>query len=558
MFFKRYKNLRKFKKYFLTYKNTIKILIIVMFLASSLGMLLPYLISKRIIGITNINSNIVLSYSVLIILTILFHHIFWYLWEKIGSILTNKVSIDIRKDITRKFIDTKYLYIKNKTSGYYLERINDDVLEVSSFLSNVLGTLVDTLTNFSFLVLIYFLNYKCGILFTVGIVYLYIIDLIKIKKDMKYTEIIKQLNEKFNSKVNENIKGIKDIKALGIKNIACNDTNIISEELSNIQIKKDSSYALFSRIKTFSQYFIETLLIIYSVLYLIPNNEMTVVILLTITNYIGFMYDLVGYFAKMKDYFIKGDYKAARILEIIDNDNLEKFGLKNNIKGESSIIIKDLSYSYEEDNMVLKDINLSIKSNSATVIIGNSGSGKSTLFSLISKLLNTNNNSIFINGNDINSLSEKCLRSNMCIINQEPFLLNDSIINNIKIVKPTSTLEEIYKACKKANIHNEIKAFKNGYDTIINENGSNLSGGQKQRIMIARAILKDNKILLFDEPTSSLDKENQELFLKTIKTLKKKKIILVIAHKLSSYDEFDNIYEIKNGNMLKIHNETMK
>lgn len=555
MFFKKYKNLKEFKKYFLTYKKTIKILITVMFLASSLGMLLPYLISKRLIGITETLPNIVIIYSILIIITILFHHIFWYLWGKIGSILTNKVSIDIRKEIFKNFVNTEYMYIKNKTSGYYLERINDDVLEVSSFLSNVLGTLVDTLTNFSFLILIYFLNYKCGILFTIGIIYLYIIDLIKIKRDIKYTEILKKLTEKLNSKINENIKGIKDIKVLGIKEITIDSTNTISEELSNIQIKKDKSITLFNRIKTFSQHLIESLLIIYSVLYLIPNNEMTVVILLTITNYIGFMYDLVGYFAEMKDYFIKGDYKASRILEIINKNNLEQYGIINKINDKSNIIINDLSYSYEDDNNILNNINLYIESNSATVIIGNSGSGKSTLFSLISKLLKCDNDKIFINNSDINSISEECLRNNIYVVNQEPFLINDTIINNIRLVNKEVSLNKLYNACKKANIHNEIIGLKNGYNTIINENGNNLSGGQKQRIMIARAILKDTKIILFDEPTSALDKNNQELFLNTIKELKKKKIILVIAHKLSSYDVFDNIYEIKNGNMSKIDKE---
>lgn len=113
-------------------------------------------------------------------------------------------------------------------------------------------------------------------------------------------------------------------------------------------------------------------------------------------------------------------------------------------------------------------------------------------------------------------------------------------------------MEEIYNACKKANIYQEILNFEKGFDTITFENGSNLSGGQKQRIAIARAILKDIPILLFDEPTSALDKKNQELFFNTISLLKSQKTILVIAHKLNEYKNFDNVYEIKEGKLLRM------
>ena len=126
--FKKYKSLKEFNKYFKEYKRIIIKLIIVMILASSLGMILPYLYSNRLIGITNINLQTVLVYSALIILTIAIHHICWYFWEKFASVLTNKVAFDIRKKIINYVLDTKYSIIKNKNSGYFLERINDDVM----------------------------------------------------------------------------------------------------------------------------------------------------------------------------------------------------------------------------------------------------------------------------------------------------------------------------------------------------------------------------------------------------------------------------------------------
>ena len=554
MFLKRYKNLYKFKKYYSKQKKLISLLRIVTLLASSLGVLLPYFVSKRLIGITNTNAKLVIIYSVIIMSIIVFHHIFWYFWEMVGSKLNNNVAVDIRKDIVTSIMSTKYSVIKHKTSGYYLERINDDVLEVSTFYYMVLSVMSDAITNISFLILIFYLNYQCGLIFLIGIIFLFVIDSIKLKKDMKFTEQLKILFEKFNSKINENYCGIKDIKGLGIKNEVLVNYNTINEDLAKVQKQKDKTILFYSRIKTFCQHLIESILFVFAITYLIPRDAVTILILLIITNYSGSMYGLVGYFAKMKDYFVRGDFKAKRILEITDSANIEQFGCYNKNLNDYSIKVNNLSYSYKDNKeyKILNDISFIVNPKTANVFIGNSGSGKSTLFGLLSKLLQSENNKIFIGKIDINELSEENFRKNICIINQEPFLINDTILNNIKIVKENATLDEIYIACKKANIYDEIMSFEMDFDTIVSENGNNLSGGQKQRIAIARVILKNVPILLFDEPTSALDKRNQELFLETIKMLKKEKTILIIAHKLNNYKMFDKVYELKNGGLLEI------
>ena len=550
----KYYNLLRFKKYYKQQSKLIKELSIVMILASSLGMLLPYFYSKRLIGITKINIDLVIKYSVFIIIVISCHHIFWFLWEKLGSVLTNMVASQIRKDLVSKMLSANYFDIKNKTSGYYLERINDDVLEVSSFLSNVLGTIVDSLTNFGFLVLIYVLNYQCGIIFSLGIIILYIIDFIRIKKDLEYTEKLKILSEKLNTKINENYRGIKDIKGLGIEEEIINNTIEISNQISNKQIDKDKTVALLSRIKTYSQYLIEAILIIYSIQHLIPQRQISVVILIMIIDYSGFMYELVGFVAKMKDYFVKGEYKAKRLVEIIDNKNIDVFANKDKNPNKYSITVKNLTYSYDDDKntQILKNINFCIKENSISVFIGNSGSGKSTLFGILSRLLKIENGKVFVGNRDINSFSKKVFNNTISIINQDIFLLNDTILNNIKIVKSNSTIDEVIKVCKKANIYDEIISMDNGFETVITENGNNLSGGQRQRIAIARALLKSTPIILFDEPTSALDKKNQDIFFETISNLKQMKTILIINHKFDKLDLFDNIYELNKGNIISV------
>ena len=258
------------------------------------------------------------------------------------------------------------------------------------------------------------------------------------------------------------------------------------------------------------------------------------------------MYDTVGFFSKLKGYYVNGDYYSKRVLEITRSMDKEEFGEASNAITNGEITIKNLDFAYD-DKKILDNINLQLKANTLNVLIGSSGSGKSTLFLLLSKLYDVEDGNIFFDNVDINNINEKSFRENVCIVNQEPFIFSDTIFNNIKIVKPEASFEEVENACKLANIHSEIDSLEEGYDTILTENGTNLSGGQKQRIEIARAILKDSKIMLFDEPTSALDFENQEKLFSTLKELKQNKTIFIIAHKLNNYDCFDNVYELKGG-----------
>lgn len=549
---KKYKNLESMSKYFFKQKKLILALGTSMLVASSLGLTLPYFESKRLIGVTESLPSMVIKSSIILMILILFHHIFWYLWEKLGTTLTNRIAHDIRNDMIKKMIATKYIDINKNTSGYYLERITDDVTEVSQSFYLIMSVTADCITNFSFLIFMYIISWQCALMFTLGIVFMYLINRIKIYKDLKFTKQLKVLREKYSSKINEDYKGIKDIKGLGIKNIILEDAYNLSKEIAMLDIKKDYTFAFFSRITTFSQRLLTCLIIIFAICFLVPHNIITVVSLLTIINYSGFMYDLVEWLSKYKNFFVSGEFKAERINEILQNENLETFGNIDNVI-DYNISVRNLNFKFEDsDKNVLNNINFELPQNSLSVFIGNSGGGKSTLFNIICKLIDTERNHIFIGNTDINDFTESTLRNNICIINQENFLINDSILNNIKIAKPDATLEEVYKVCKMANIYNEIMNLPNGFDTIIRENGSNLSGGQRQRLSIARSLLKDAKIYLFDEPTSGLDKRNQELFFKTIENLKECKTILVIAHKLTNYNIFDNVFRIKNCKLYRI------
>lgn len=550
---KKYKNLIKFNKYYKKQKNTIKFLLFCMLTASTLGLILTYSMSQRLIAVTELNKMNVAIFSASTIIIILFHHIGWYFWEKLSAKINNKVALEIRNDLYEKLLKTKYQKIKKLSSGYYVERLNDDVTEVSSFITNLMGTSIDGITNFSFLILIFILNYQSGLVIVCGVTIISFIDLIRIRKDLEFTKRIKETKEKYNSKINESFNGIKEIKCLGITNQILKNNSFLSGEISNLEREKATTSAFLSRVKTFLQYLLESILIILSIFYFIPNGNLSLVSLLIILNYIGFMFELIEYFSTLKNHFVEGEYKAKRLIEILENNDLEKFGDKKILSYGKKIEIKNLNYSYSDNisKIILKDINLKIEKNSLTLFSGKSGSGKSTLFGLLTKLNEVDDNKIFIDDICINEYSENQLRNQISIVNQEVFLINDSILNNIKMVKENATKKEVIEACKKANIYDEINSLPLKFDTIITENANNLSGGQKQRISIARALLKDSPIILFDEPTSGLDKINHEIFLNTIKKLKVEKIILIIAHKIDEETIFDNIYQLEDGKITK-------
>ncbi len=548
MFLKRFKNLYYFKYYFSKNKLLIFILIFVMLVASSAGVFLSYLMSKQLLGITNEDVGVAVTFTVYILAVVTVHHVNWFFWSKLQFKLSKKVSYDIKKDFIESFLNTKYAKIRDNGLGYYLERLNDDIDELSQFVGNVAGTLVDVFTNFAFLVIIYILSWQCGLFFTIGVIVLFVIETIKVNLSLKDLEKVKKSSESANSVFNEIVRGIKDIKGLGIKSVTCEKIMNSEDDLLEKVCDKNTRFELISRIGTYCQWLIDGILVFMSMLWLLPSGQIDVVTLLIIFNYKGLMYDTVGFFSKLKTYYVNGDYYAKRLLEIVDNKNFENFGLKyENIK-HGSICIKNLSFSYG-NQQVLSNVSIKIKPNTLSVILGNSGCGKSTLLSILAKLYSVDNGFVFYDGIDINDFNEKSFKKNVCLVNQDLFLFEDTIMNNITIANSNIKKEEVIKVCKLLNIHDEIMALPNGYETVICENGSNLSGGQRQRIILARAILKDSKILLLDEPTSFLDAENQKKLLNTLSVLKSSKTILIIAHRLQDYKMFDNVFVLKNKNI---------
>ena len=283
--------------------------------------------------------------------------------------------------------------------------------------------------------------------------------------------------------------------------------------------------------------------------------------LVAFITYIGMLWNPINVLSDNYHLLQKAFGAADRIFEIIDVE--ERINEVENaveipkIKGE--VIFKDVNFAYMEGEEVLFDINLEVSSGEMVALVGQSGAGKTTLANLIPRFYDIDSGQLLIDGYDIKGVTIQSLRKQIGIVPQETLLFRGTIAYNILYGSEDKSMEEIVAAAKKANAHEFILEMTNGYQTDIGERGVSLSGGQRQRIAIARAILKDPRILILDEATSSLDTSSEALVQQALERVMVNRTTLVIAHRLSTIIKADKIVALENGSIVEIgtHNELM-
>ncbi len=362
-------------------------------------------------------------------------------------------------------------------------------------------------------------------------------------------EKIKKESDAYVKESTENITGIREIKSLGIKNNILNNViNRINKLFINStkQRKYEITYYCLNNLVYFTLQFI----ILFTCGKLFMMNILTFSLFTVIESYLWRIDEVVESISEFGVSFNKVSVSLKRIDEIINNKlyDDEKFGNKELKDVKGFIEFKNVLFKYKNDeDYTLRGLSLKIEPHKKIAIVGRSGNGKSTIFNLLLRYFDSSEGEILIDNINIEDLKEDELRNNISIIRQSPFLFNLSIIDNFKIVKNNVTLEEIRNVCKRAYIDDYIMSLPNKYNTIIGEGGVNLSGGQKQRLAIARTLLLNTKIILFDEATSALDNESQDYIKRTIDDLVQDHTIIIVAHRLSTIIDADEINIIDRG-----------
>lgn len=279
------------------------------------------------------------------------------------------------------------------------------------------------------------------------------------------------------------------------------------------------------------------------------SNSLTIEAAIIIYNYHYQITWTADWIEKIYEIIKKFNLSANRIFGILEENEFKKeqFGTKQIDNFNGNIEFKNVTFSYENNTPILKNLSFKINANEKIGFVGPSGAGKSTIFNLISALNKPDSGEILFDGININNLNKSSIRGNLSVISQNVYIFNMSIMDNLKVVKMNSTEEEIKEACRLACLDDFIESLPDKYDTIVGEGGVTLSGGQKQRLAIARALLLKTEILLFDEATSALDNETQTKIQEAINNLKGEYTILIIAHRLSTVIDSDKIFVIEDG-----------
>ncbi len=276
------------------------------------------------------------------------------------------------------------------------------------------------------------------------------------------------------------------------------------------------------------------------------NNIITLeVFVICILMSVGLIAPLITSMGYMDDIH-KAKTIFAEIDEIVSIDKLNRPTQSKELPVDSSISIKNVSFGYENEE-VLHDVSLEIKANSQIALVGPSGAGKSTIAKLIASLWDPNKGDIYIGGVNIKDLTLEDYNKLVSYVSQSNYLFNVSIMENIKMGNLNASDEEVIEVCKKCGIHDFIMNLENGYDTVVGDSGSHLSGGERQRISIARAMMKNSKIVILDEATAYTDPENEAIIQRSLASLIKDKTVIVIAHRLSTIVNSDDIVLVNNG-----------
>jgi subfamily B ATP-binding cassette protein MsbA len=231
-----------------------------------------------------------------------------------------------------------------------------------------------------------------------------------------------------------------------------------------------------------------------------------------------------------------------------DQEDASEATPRTNVRGDVSLAGVTFAYRNEP---VLHDVTFEAHAGEVVALVGPSGGGKSTLIDLIARFYDPDAGTVSVDGRDVRTVTRRSLLASLAIVTQEPFLFNDTVLENVRYGRPTASRDEVVAACRAANIHEAVSALPNGYDTVVGERGATLSGGQRQRLTIARALLKDPRILLLDEATSALDSESERVVQEALERLMRGRTTLVVAHRLSTVMGATRIVVLDRGQVVE-------
>lgn len=452
-----------------------------------------------------------------------------------------------------------FKHLNNKTYPFFVDnysgkittainQINDEVGELNTKITTGFISLLTSMI--SSLVVLYTININICIVATILFAGIIISRIIYFSK--KYLPLIEKAeinNREYNGILNDAVLNFTSLRLYSAVENFSKTLKLKKEEVNLYKNKASTKEFSFGAVANIAYVIVLAILMLYSI-DLFSNN------LMTLGNFVFFINAMISIKSQTTS-FTWAYIQIGEILvrmknsyKLLYEDNNIKDNNKEDIKIENGDIkFNNVSFKYDK-NYVFKDFDLEIHNKEKIGIIGVSGSGKTTLTNLLFKFYTPQSGEILIDNQNIADFNTKSLYDSLTFVPQETILLHSSIYDNINIAKPNASKEEIVRAAKRAELHDFIKSLPDKYDTIVGERGIKLSGGQRQRIALARIFLRDSKIVIFDEATSSLDNETEFKIQKNIHKYFKNQTIICIAHRLSTLQDMDRIIVISNGEII--------
>jgi len=564
------KALKHLNKYFFKYKTKLLLGIVITIVARVFSLILPPMVNKSVRAVeVFLSSNsasdeqikaTLLNYILIIIGAALLSGFFTFLMRQTIINVSRLIEADLKDEIFNHYQKLHLSFYKNNRTGDLMNRISEDVSQVRMYVGPALMYGIQTITLFACLIPLMFIKEPTLATYTLLPLPILSVLIYKISQVIhKRSTIVQEFLSKLSTFTQESFSGISVIKAYGIEQNVNEELSLLADEgrAKSINLAKVQAwfFPLMVMLIGISNLFV---IFIGGKRYIEGDIESVGLILefIIYVNMLTWPVAIVGWLSSIIQRAEASQKRINEFLSVVPDIKDKEDAIDTPIKG--SIVFDNVSFTYPDTGIkALDQVSFKISKGETLTILGKTGAGKSSIIDLISRMYDVDSGLITIDGISIKELKLESLRKSLGVVPQDAFLFSNSIEFNIAFGNKNATKEQIVDAAKKAVVHNNIIEFNKGYDTVLGERGITLSGGQKQRVSIARALLKNPNIYLFDDCLSAVDTETEELILKNIKQTSKDKTTIIVSHRVSSALSADKIIVLSDGKIEQqgTHNE---
>ncbi len=555
--------LRRFVAYYSQHRRLFTIDMITAALHAGFTVLIPFLVVRMLNRETLAEAELADIWTTIAMLSglILLMSITQYINTKWGHILGARIETDMRSDLFRHLQKLSFRYFDNTKTGHIMSRISNDLFTISELAHHgPEDFFISTFLLTGSLIFMFIMNWQMAVIVMIPMPLIVLWgSIFRLRLRRRFREVRKRIAD-INSNVENSIQGIREVKSYAKEDYTIGLFDCVNNEFKTA---KSNMYGTMAGFHSGMMFLLEfySVIIIGGGMLLVHAGTLGLVELIGFLMYRRYMFQPIRRLTSFMEQYQQGVAAFERFTEIMDEapdieDRPHPVTLEG-VQGDIRVDHVSFRYGQDEDSWVLEDINVHVRPGQTVALVGESGAGKSTLATLIPRFYEPQKGAIWLDGVDIMNLRKQDLRRHVGIVQQNVFLFDSSIRENIMFGRPEASEEEMLDAARRAHIHDLILSLPEGFDTLVGERGVKLSGGQQQRVSMARLFLKDPAVLIFDEATSSLDAESEELIQESLATLCEGRSTVVIAHRLTTVRNADYTYVLRRGRVVEqgTHND---